>query len=117
MLTLAILAQLAGAPVAIAAESLPTCSPALEYGTPCIWRSGATRVPSSRDPSRSILVSILTTEPEPIPGTNPASLFVRHGVFRVSLDFGTSCPDSDVYDYLLDFGVSCPLPPPPPPTK
>lgn len=105
--TLVLLAQLVGGR-AVAAE-LPTCGPALEYGTVCVWRGQGVSVPSAQDPSRSILVSILTTEPGRGPGENP-SLFLRHGHFVVTMEYGSSCADADTYSYQLDIGASCPLP-------
>jgi hypothetical protein len=110
--TLVLLAQFAGggAVQPIAAE-LPTCGPALEYGTVCVWRGHGVLVPSVQDPSRTILVSIQTTEPERDPGANP-NLFLRHGHFEVTMEYGLapSCSDVETYTYLLDIGMSCPLP-------
>lgn len=93
---------------------LPTCGPALEYGTACVWRGYGVTVPSVQDPSRTIRVAILSTEPERGPGANP-NLFLRHGHFEVTLEYGlsSSCADVETYSYLLDIGMSCPLPGPP----
>lgn len=110
-----LLAQLAGGGAVhpIAAE-MPTCGPALTYGTVCVWRGYGVTVPSMQDPSRSIVISILSTEPERGPGA-AQNLFLRHGRFEVTMEYGLSptCSDAETYSYRLDIGMSCPLPGPP----
>lgn len=110
--TLFLLAQLAGGrPVAATPGLPPTCGPDLPSGTVCVWRGYPVQVPSQQHPDRSILVSVLSTEPPPVPGTS-GNLFIRKGTIRIVLEYAETCADADTYEYNLDFGASCPLPGP-----
>jgi len=112
--TMLLLAQLAGGGTVALDPGLPppTCGPALPNGTVCVWRGYPVQIPSQQHPEKSILVSIMSTDPTPTPGTS-GNLFIRRVVFRVLLEYSDTCVAADTYEYNLEAGVSCPLPGPP----